>query len=233
MRQDKYLQSTKLLDFEHSAIKKLIADRRWQSMAEYDRILAIYNYVKDEIKFGYNLSDTLVASEILNDGYGQCNTKTILFMALLRSVRISCRFHGFTIHKELQKGLVNNLAYFLAPREIIHSWAEVLYDAKWFELEGLILDKAYLNGLKSKFKDHQGSFCGYGVDVNEFENIPNEWQGCNTYIQKEGIVRDFGIFSSPDEFYDKHGANFSGLKKLIFTKIVRKIMNNNVINIRG
>lgn len=233
MEQEKYLKSTRLLDFEQDYVKTLVDDKHWLTMSEHDKILAIYNFVKDEINFGYNVSDNLTASEVLKDGYGQCNTKTTLFMALLRSAGIPCRFHGFTIHKELQKGLVNGLAYFLAPKEIIHSWAEVLYNGNWVELEGLILDKAYLTGLKSKFDNRRGSFCGYGVDVKEIENIPNEWQGCNTYIQKEGIVRDFGVFSSPDEFYDKYGANFSGFKKLIFTKIVRKVMNNNVIKIRG
>lgn len=232
MIQGKFLQSTRLLNFEQDSVKKLVTDRHWLTMTEHEKILAVYNFVKDEIKFGYNLSDDLTASEVLKDGYGQCNTKTTLFMALLRSAGVPCRFHGFTIHKELQKGLVNGLAYFLAPKEIIHSWAEVLYNGSWVELEGLILDEAYLTGLKSKFDNRRGSFCGYGLDVKEIENIPNEWQRCNTYIQKEGIVRDFGVFSSPDEFYDKHGANLSGIKKLIFTKIVRKIMNNNVIKIR-
>ncbi len=39
----------------------------------------------------------------MKDGYGQCNTKGTLFMALFRSVDIPCRFHGFTIDKKLQK----------------------------------------------------------------------------------------------------------------------------------
>jgi hypothetical protein len=45
-------------------------------------------------------------------------------MALLRAVGVPCRFHGFTIDKALQKGAITGVAYQLAPRNIIHSWAD-------------------------------------------------------------------------------------------------------------
>jgi len=46
-------------------------------------------------------------------------------MALLRGVGIPCRFHGATIHKQLQVGIVTGLRYRLAPTNIVHSWAKV------------------------------------------------------------------------------------------------------------
>ena len=48
-------------------------------------------------------------------------------MALLRSVGIPCRFHGFTIDKHLQKGAITGLPYLLAPKNIIHSWVEIYH----------------------------------------------------------------------------------------------------------
>ena len=39
--------------------------------------------------------------KVLADGYGQCNTKGTLFMALLRACNIPCRVHGFTIDKKI------------------------------------------------------------------------------------------------------------------------------------
>ena len=68
-----------------------------------------------EIAFGYNTDDMISASEVLKDGYGQCNTKGTLFMALLRAVGIRCRIHGFTIDKKLQKGAMTGIVYKLAP----------------------------------------------------------------------------------------------------------------------
>lgn len=99
-----YLKETHMLDYSHPTIQKLIQDKQWKKMNEFKRIQSIYNYVRDEILFGYNSDDYIPASKVLADGYGQCNTKGTLFMALLRACDIPCRIHGFTINKKLQKG---------------------------------------------------------------------------------------------------------------------------------
>ena len=78
---------------------------------EYNRIRLVYGFVRDEILFGYNVDDSIPASRVLADGYGQCNTKGTLFMALLRGVDIPCRVHGFTIDKNLQKGAMTGIVY--------------------------------------------------------------------------------------------------------------------------
>ena len=113
-------------------------------LSDYNKIFKIYNYVRDDIEFGYNEDDAITASKVLEDGYGQCNTKGILLMALLRVVGIKCRIHGFTIDKALQKGAMKGFYYSLAPNEIVHSWVEVYYNSKWYNLEGFILDIKYL-----------------------------------------------------------------------------------------
>ncbi len=120
-----YLRPTALLDHEHPTIAALVRTRGWSVLPESERIGAIYAFVRDEITFGYNEADTLPASRVLADGYGQCNTKTTLLMALLRAAGIPCRFHGATIHKRLQRGVINGLFYAMAPASIVHSWAEV------------------------------------------------------------------------------------------------------------
>ena len=81
---ERYLMETPMLDFSAPAIQALIEQRDWHLLGEFDRIRAIYNYVRDEILFGYNTDDSIPASTVLADGYGQCNTKGTLFMALLR-----------------------------------------------------------------------------------------------------------------------------------------------------
>ncbi|CUO05101.1 transglutaminase domain-containing protein [Hungatella hathewayi] len=113
---DRYMQETNMLDYSDAQIQKLIQNRGWLELSDFDRIKAIYNYVRDEILFGYNIDDSIPASKVLADGYGQCNTKGTLFMALLRACNIPCRVHGFTIDKKLQKGAMTGLVYRSAPR---------------------------------------------------------------------------------------------------------------------
>lgn len=227
-----YLQETQLLNYTHPMIQNLIQSRKWAILPLKDQILRVYNYVRDDIKFGYNRSDNIAASEVLQDGYGQCNTKGILFMALLRALHIPCRIHGFTIHKQLQKGAMISWYYQLAPEEIIHSWIEVFYNGKWLNIEGFIVDLPYLTKLQQKFKQCVGSFCGYGVATDDFQNPAIFWDENDTYVQKEGIVQDFGTFDSPDEFFSLHEQNLSPLKNIIFSKVVRHLMNRNVRLIR-
>ena len=77
-----FLRQTDLLDFTHPTVQQLIDAREWKALGKAKRIKAIYNFVRDEIQFGYNETDSLKASNILQDGYGQCNTKATLLMAL-------------------------------------------------------------------------------------------------------------------------------------------------------
>lgn len=230
---NQYLQETNMLNFSHISIQKLIEDKGWSEETEFQKIAKIYQFVRDDIMFGYNRDDVIVASDVLEDGYGQCNTKGTLFMALLRAVGIPCRMHGFTIDKKLQKGAMTGLIYTLAPRNIIHSWVEVRYDGHWYNMEGFILDQKYLNKLQERFSECETNFCGYGAATDNLHHPQIEWNANDTYIQKEGINHDFGIFDSPDDFFEKHEQSLTLLEKWFFQHIGRKIMNRNVAKIRG
>ena len=229
---ERYLTKTPMLDFSAPAIQNLIEQRDWRSMGEFERIRAIYNYVRDEILFGYNTDDSIPASTVLADGYGQCNTKGTLFMALLRGCDIPCRVHGFTIDKKLQKGAMTGLVYVLAPKNVLHSWVEVWLDGVWYELEAFILDKAYLEKLQAVNPDCTGAFCGYGVAVCDFRHPVIDFDRNNTYIQSEGINQDFGVYDSPDELLREHHQEMSRLKAFVYRNIGRHLMNSNVKKIR-
>ena len=148
--ENRYLGKTHMLDYDNYMIQNLIRERGWKNLPEFERIRAIYNFIRDEIRFGYNVDDSIPASKVLKDGYGQCNTKGTLFMALLRAVDIPCRVHGFTIRKELQEGAMTGFVYKQAPKNIFHSWVEVYLEGTWYELEAFIIDRDYLGRLQQK-----------------------------------------------------------------------------------
>jgi|JI8StandDraft_1071087.scaffolds.fasta_scaffold56318_2 hypothetical protein len=228
-----YLKETPILNFSDSSIQSLIKSKNWLTMDTIECVKSIYNFVRDDIKFGYNLSDNITATQILQDGYGQCNTKATLLMALLRATGIPNRIHGFTIDKALQKGAITGIWYKLSPKNIVHSWVEIYVNNNWYFLEGVILDKEYLTKLQNKNKDCKTTFCGYGAYTDNFANPPIDWNLNNTYIQDKGINQDFGLFDTPDEFYAKHQQKLGVFKKFIFRNIVRQKMNRNVERIRN
>lgn len=232
LNMERYLKETKMLNYSNSRIQQLIKKRKWNELDDFQRIKAIYNFVRDEILFGYNVDDSITASEVLGDGYGQCNTKGTLFMALLRACRIPCRIHGFTIDKKLQKGAMTGIVYKKAPQNIFHSWVEVFFENKWYELEAFILDTMYLNKLQEMNGNCAGAFCGYGVAVNDFKNPIIDFNRNNTYIQSEGINQDFGVYDSPDDLLKEHHQDMSKVKAFVYRNFGRYIMNHNVNKIR-
>ena len=65
-----YLKETELLDYSSSVIQNLILKKGWYDLSEKKRIKEIYNFVRDDIKFGYNINDSISSSKVLKDGYG-------------------------------------------------------------------------------------------------------------------------------------------------------------------
>ena len=230
---EKYLNETFMLNYSAKEITDLISARKWNGLDEFNKIGAIYGFVQNEIVLGYNKYDNLTATEVLEDGYGQCNTKATLMMALLRAVGIPCRLHGTKVTKVFQRSLMPKIMAKLAPDSIVHTWAEVFYNGEWLSLEGAITDKAYIAGLQKLFPEYKGKFFDYAVAVKDFENLQIDWNGNHTTVQQQAVLEDLGIFDSPDEFYAKYKQEYRGLKKFLYENIGRKIMTKKVAKIRG
>lgn len=230
-RPDPLLAQSELLDFNAPSIVALIEACGWAALDEGERARVAYEFVRDEVVFGYNHDDAIPASRVLSDGYGQCNTKGTLLMALFRALGLRCRLHGFTIHKALQRGVVPEAVYPIVPDEILHSWVEVEIQDRWVVLEGFILDTPFLTSLQTAFAD-QDSLCGYGAGTDCLSAPPVAWSGGDTYIQKTGITRDLGTFDSPDAFYVEHTQRFGMLRALAYRYVIRHWMNARVRSIR-
>lgn len=219
----KYLEPTAMLNFQDKALQQLVKQRGWSDLAYEDRIKEIYDFVRNEIKFGYNRTDDIPASEVLRDGYGQCNTKSTLLMALLRAVGIPCRIHGFLIDKKMQKGALTGITYLLAPSKIVHAWTEVQLHDDWIVLEGVIIDDSYLKQVKSRLCSFNEGFIGYGISVKDKDNINLCWTGESVYVQSFSITDDLGIFDDPDDLFRKYNNTDSKLKEILFNKKRKKI----------
>lgn len=228
------LRPTHILDFGAPNIQQLIAQRGWAAAKRADAARAIYEFCRDEILFGYNSdADDMPASQVLDEGLGHCNTKTNLLMALYRAVGIACRLHGFTIYKQLQKGALTRFVYFMAPAEIVHTWTEALLEGNWVRLEGLILDTRYLQSVQRRFPGCAHPFLGYAVATKNLQQPAVAWTGGDTFIQREGIARNFGHFDSPDYFYAKHPTNLSGVRGWLYRRFFYKQLNHNIDSIRN
>lgn len=238
---EKHLRETDLVNFKNPEIQNLIKKRAWKNLDDFHKVEAIYDFVQNEILFGYNVGDDIPASRVLTDGIGQCNTKATLLIALLRGCGIPARHHAFLLDHQVQKGVIPPSLYPIAPKEILHTWAEVYFEGNWYPLEGVILDIKYLISLqklylqKNNIRNPQKSiqYLGYGVGCVDFMHPPVKWEGNATYIQKEGIIQDLGVFDAPDDCYRRYAQKLSPIKAFIYKNLINKAMTKRVEKIRS
>ncbi len=230
---DKYLFETPMLDFGSNAITQLISKHKWNEEEVFMKIKCIYEYVQNEILFGYNETDYLSASEVLKEGYGQCNTKSTLLMALLRGVGVPCRIHAFAVTKDFQKGVTTPLISIFAPQQILHTWVEIYYNNDWIVLEGVITDKEYLTAIIKRFGSTNKAFNKYAIATRDLHTLSIGWNGKSTYVQREAIISDYGTFNSPDDLFKKYKQKIGRMKSFLYAKYGCKKMTKNVEKIRG
>jgi len=233
MAHEAHLKETALLDFNHPSIQTLVKSSGWKALSPYNRIGASYQFVRDSIRFGYNKQDALKASTILKEGIGQCNTKAVLLIALLRALDIPAKIEGFEVDASFQKELLPPLIRNLSPKTFLHSRVLVFYNSTWVPLEGYILDKPYIEGIKRKFTAFEGAFYGYAIATDDFNALSIDWRGNETYIQKDAITKSLGIFDGPDQLFAAHSQSLSKIKAFLYRQSIRHLMNRRVSSIRN
>ena len=231
--ENRYLRKTRMLDYDNESIRNLVNERGWNDLDEYRKIGAIYDFVRNDILFGYNRSDLLAADEVLSDGYGQCNTKATLLMTLLRAVGIPCRLHGSEVDKHFQEGVTSGIIAALAPDTIVHTWAEVLYQGRWTALEGVITDEQYVCAVKELYDENKGPFAYCAISVPDLNSLSLEWKGTDIFVQNASVVKDYGVFDDPDTFFEMHSQTWSKAKDFAYVHYGRKKMNRAVRKIRA
>jgi hypothetical protein len=198
------------------------------------RLERLFLYVRDEIKFGYPLKGDLVsATDTIRLGYGQCNTKSTVLVALCRAVGITSRIHFSLIRKEIQRGIFTGFTYWLMPDFISHSWVEVFVDGRWRNMDSFINDREFFLAGKMMLKE-KGWDTGYSIacsggDANNEFTIDDE-----RFLQMDAVTDDHGVWEDASEYYmsDKY-RNHPGFFKLLLYALMVRSLNRRVARLRG
>ncbi|MDH5654344.1 MAG: hypothetical protein OEZ34_00415 [Spirochaetia bacterium] len=93
---------------------------------------------------------------------------------------------------------------------------KIRFEERWYFLEGVILDKAYLEKIQKKCSNHSGPFCSYGIYIENLKQPQIEWDKNHTFIQETGIDQNFELFDTPDVFYKKHSQKLNFIKYFVY-----------------
>ena len=148
-----YLQPTRLCNFHHPTIKAkadaIVADAQTPQQAA----MRIFDFMRDQIKFGlvYPVDETALMT--LERGVGQCSAKTNLHVALLRAAEIPARYHIVAVDRVCLRGLVPGGLYKLFTSSLWHTWAECYLDGRWIGCDTLIDRPLYASAVQQGIID--------------------------------------------------------------------------------
>ena len=123
-----------------------------------ERAIAIHDYVRDELRFGFTPQlYAMSAADVLRAGVGYSNTKSTLFVALLRAAGIEARQQFVDLKAEILRGLLD-----LRTPFVDHSYTEVHIGGAWVPTDSYIVDATLARAAFAALRV-EGQPLGYGV----------------------------------------------------------------------
>ena len=141
-----YMNPTHYIDSDHPAIVDAVHTNTAGARDAREKAVRIHDFVRDQVRFGWapSLYDQK-ASDVLAAGAGFCNTKSTLFVALLRAAGIPARQHFVNIHA----GILDGFIYPGTPY-VDHSFAEVWLAGTWWQVDSYIVDRQLMTHAQAR-----------------------------------------------------------------------------------
>ena len=201
------MQSTgDLADHDHPRVQGTASQLTSTKTSQMDQLEAIFDYVRDEIIFGFPPKwDQVKASETLEYQFGYCNTKATLFHALCRSAGIRSRVHAALIDINIMRGIFPGFAFPFLPETGGHSWTEVEIDGEWKPIDSYINDEIFYQ--KAKNLLHQSDrVTGYSISESrgasscEFNFGEKGFMQMGAVIEDHGPWEDYSVYMASDKY---------------------------------
>lgn len=224
----------KLADSDHPLV--VATALRLTEGAETDRekLERIFLFVRDEIVFGFpDKGDLVLASETIETGMGQCNTKATLMLALCRACGLSARIHFSLISKDIQRGFFTGIAHWLMPQNISHSWIEVEIEGQWRRIDSFINDMSLHQAAEQELA-RRGWRVGFSLALSEGHASADFNIDENAFEQMAAVTDDHGVWDDPAEYYASplYQNRPGGLRLFAYRLMIGRV-NNRVEQLRA
>jgi len=222
-----------LADHNHPLVAETASQLTRGVTTPREKLHRLFHYVRDEIQFRFpDDGDFVSASETIRLGYGQCNTKATLLLALCKASEIPARIHFSLISKEIQKGFFTGIAYWLMPSKISHSWIEVEIDGRWRRIDTFINDLALFEAARDELRRQHWSV-GFSVALKDGDARANLDLDGEAFQQMAAVTDDHGIWDDPVDYYaSPKYKNRPGPLRLWFYRQVIGAINSRVEQLR-
>ncbi len=215
----RWLEATEYIDKNHPRIRGLALQLTEDVVGDREKAVAIFRYVRDRVAFGWaGAFYDMKASETVAAGKGYCQTKTTLFLALLRAARIPARAVFVDIDAEVLRGLTRPPGPY-----VDHVYAEVWLDGRWVRTDSYIVDQPLFERAVAKLRAEDRAL-GYGVHIDG----AIDWDGRNDrfvqFVENDRVPwlnsKKWGVHRDVRAFYQsERGWN----KKTLFSRVVFRL----------
>ncbi len=194
---------------------------------EREKAIALHDYVRDKIKFGFNrYFDFSKPDKTLDLRVGHCNPKGELMTALFREAGIEAYTHFVVLPKEALKGAVSPNRYWLIPPELSHCYTEVKVEGVWYNIDSYILDSPLFKAARAKLSEESRSI-GYGTHINS----TIDWDGRSdafSQFDKDMMLEDHGRVDNLETYYhsDRYRNKIFGVSLNTLSRILGKSLES-------
>lgn len=224
---------TKLADDDHPIIRETARRLTQNQESPRDRLRSLFKFVRDDILFGYPAKGDIVkASQVLRLGYGQCNNKAALLLALARAAGLEARVHFSSIDKVIQKGIFPQWVFDRFPDELSHAWVEVKIEGRWRRIDSFINDMAFYQAGRKALRE-RGWKTGFSISCESGESSAELDIDDERFVQMDAVTGDHGTYDDPVDYYrsPKYLNRPSALTLLLYS-LVRGRANRKVKQMR-
>jgi len=167
--------------------------------SDRERAVALHDYVRDEIRFGFTPHFyAMTAADVLSARIGYAHTKATLFIALLRAVGIEARQQFVDLEATIWHGLLD-----LHTPFVDHSYTEVRLGGAWIGTDSYVVDQRLFRAAQAALRARRAAR-GYGVVATARPDwdgrTPNFVQFCAN--DPETTRHRWGAFPDVAAFYE-------------------------------
>ncbi|MEM1230617.1 MAG: transglutaminase-like domain-containing protein [Pseudomonadota bacterium] len=178
-----------------------------------EKALALFGFVRQRIRFGFRVGfwDNR-ASDVLASGVGFCNTKSTLFIALLRGAGIPARQVFVDIHASVLEGLLDP-----GTPYVDHSYVEVFLSDRWIATDAYIVDDDLFGPAQRRLR-REGGLMGYGVHATgtaQWDGEAPAFAQFNMNDPRPISTRCWGPFEDVADFYRRAESPWNRLNPLL------------------
>ena len=229
-------ESNRLSNFDHPLITEKAGELTTDEKSLVGNLEALFNFVRDRIPFAFPMKfsdwDVVSASDVVRSGFGYCNTKATLLVALCRASGIPARVHYGLIDVQIMGGIFPSFAFPFLPSSGPHSWTDVELDGHWKSIDSYINDETLFRASRIRLQS-TGRSIGYSLACRDGKCSCEFNFGEKGFVHMGAVVEDHGVWDDASQYFESEKyVRFSAIQRL-FYPVIAAISNRNISRLRA